>query len=253
MAILRTDLYSQSLDMDTSLVVILPQDEARDQEPPRVLYLLHGLSNNCMAWLKHTSIVELAIERNFAVVMPEVQRSFYSDMAHGLPYFRYVAKELPELCETLFGLSRRREDNFIAGLSMGGYGAAKFALTNPEQYAACASFSGCVDILGVSDPDEKVLRDIASITGGAAIPLGAEHDLFALTDRALEQGQSLPRMLLTCGTEDFLHEGNQKFRTHLSEQSVPFTYREWAGEHNWKFWRESLLLAFDFFDGKELP
>lgn len=97
-----------------------------------MLYLLHGLSDNHSCWLRRTAVDRYAEEYGIAVVMPEVQRSFYCDMAHGPAYFTYIADELPQICQRLFRLSDKREDTFIAGNSMGGYGALKAALSRPE-------------------------------------------------------------------------------------------------------------------------
>ncbi len=144
MAHLRCDVYSAILGMSTSLEVILP-DEGRLKDAP-VIYLLHGLSDNCTGWCRYTAVERYARNRGAAVIMPEVQRSFYMDMAMGLDYFTYVQQELPQICGRMFGLTARREKNFIMGLSMGGYGALKCALANPRQYAGCAAFSAVIEV-----------------------------------------------------------------------------------------------------------
>ena len=130
--------------MTTSFQVILP-DEG-DLSEVKVVYLLHGLSDNCTGWTRYTSCERYARERNVALVLPEVQRSFYIDGVYGLNYFTYVAQELPQACRRMFGLSDKRENNYIMGLSMGGYGALKCALTYPRNYAGCGSFSGVADL-----------------------------------------------------------------------------------------------------------
>ena len=144
MSILRADFYSEQLTMNTSAIIMLPDDIPNSRA--RVLYLLHGLSDNCTGWMRLTGIERYARERKMAVVMPEVQRSFYTDMAYGVNYFSYVAKELPQKMRKMFGFSAKREKNMIAGLSMGGYGALKCALTYPEQYFGCAAFSSACDM-----------------------------------------------------------------------------------------------------------
>ena len=120
MAFLSTDIYSSVLNMDTHINVILPHDKTATDEPAKVLYLLHGLSDDCSKWTRFTAIERKISGKNLAVVMPEVQRSFYTDMRYGLNYFSFVAYELPKLCQKMFNVSNKREDNFIAGLSMGG-------------------------------------------------------------------------------------------------------------------------------------
>ena len=129
-------IFSCALGMTTSLRISLPDRFLIEQESAAlpVLYLLHGLSDDHTAWSRRTSVERYAESAGIAVVMPEVQRSFYTDMVYGLRYFTYIAEELPALCRRLFPLSERREDTFIAGNSMGGYGALKAALRFPERF-----------------------------------------------------------------------------------------------------------------------
>src|SRR6476619_7886720 len=129
------------------MTVILPQSTAGQigmtgsestGETP-VLYLLHGLSDDDTIWLRRTSIERYVAALGLAVVMPQVHRSFYTDEAYGNRYWTYLSEELPEIVHGFFRLSRRREDTFVAGLSMGGYGALKWALRDPGRFAAAAS------------------------------------------------------------------------------------------------------------------
>ena len=114
-----------------------------------MLYLLHGLSDDDTIWLRRTSIERYVAPLGLAVVMPQVHRSFYTDEAHGNRYWTFLSEELPELVHHFFRLSRRREDTFVAGLSMGGYGALKWALREPERFAAAASMSAAADVAGM--------------------------------------------------------------------------------------------------------
>ena len=95
MSFFRGDFFSEELGMQTGIHVIIP-DAAKNSDL-RVLYLLHGLSDNCSNWIRNTSIERYAVEYNTAVIIPEVQRSFYTDMKYGLNYFSYVADELLSL------------------------------------------------------------------------------------------------------------------------------------------------------------
>ena len=147
MAFFKGSIRSQTLGMDTGLTVVLPFDRAAvpETECPAI-YLLHGHGENADVWTRMTSAERYANAYGVALVMPEVQRSFYTDMAMGLSYFTYVTEELPAACQRLFHISSRRENRFVAGLSMGGYGALKLGLRRPDLFAGCAGFSGCLDI-----------------------------------------------------------------------------------------------------------
>ena len=144
MAHLRCDFRSDAMGMNTSMTVILPEKTDLSQVP--VVYLLHGLEDNCTGWARYTSVERYAREKNAALVIPEVQRSFYADMDRGLPYFTFIHDELPEICRGFFGFSAKREKNYLMGLSMGGYGTLKCVLQTPERYAGAAAFSAVADI-----------------------------------------------------------------------------------------------------------
>lgn len=238
-------VYSASLGMMTGIAVSLP-DEGREQPGGLpVLYLLHGLGDNRSCWLRRTAVDRYAEEYGIAVVMPEVQRSFYCDMVHGPAYFTYIADELPRICQRLFRLSDRREDTFIAGNSMGGYGALKAALSRPERFAAAAGFSSAADVRG---------RPILDTAEGYAIHGGClqeRDDLFRLAENAAGKPDNCPRLYMTCGKSDFLYEDNRKFREHVLQLGLPLTYEEWEGGHSWDFWDASVRKAMAFFMSPE--
>jgi pimeloyl-ACP methyl ester carboxylesterase len=161
MALVHCDFFSDVLGLSTSMTVILPQStsgqigmsgEVSKGDTP-VLYLLHGLSDDHTIWTRRTSIERYVAPLGLAVVMPRVDRSFYLDEAHGNRYWTFLSEELPEVVRGFFRVSRRREDTFVAGLSMGGYGAMKWALSEPHRFAAAASLSGAVDLAGLQGVD----------------------------------------------------------------------------------------------------
>ena len=173
MAFLQCNFYSQVLHSNVVIGVILPSPNSSevlsngDSEyfHPGVLYqtlyLFHGAYGDYSDWMRFTSIERYAQQRKIAVVMPSVQNSFYQDMYLGERYLTYVTEELPRFVRTLFPLSVKREDTFTAGLSMGGYGALKVALTKPEQYACAASLSGAVDLAGLAaDPSAATAHTV---------------------------------------------------------------------------------------------
>ncbi len=236
MALVTCDFFSESLMVGTSATVVLPQateeqigliDEPFDGPPP-VLYLLHGLSDDHTAWLRYTSIERYAAARGLAVVMPAAGRSFYADEAHGHPYWTYVSEELPRLVGQFFRVSQDPADTFVAGLSMGGYGALKLALTHPGRYAAAASLSGALDIAHIAkqpDRDELIGRVFDH-------RIGPGDDLFAL----LKSAPSIPPLHVSCGTEDWLEGANRKFVTAAEAAGADVTSDFRPGEHEWSLW-----------------
>ncbi len=229
--------------------VLLPQAAAgriglagqAPQGPPPVLWLLHGLSDDHTAWIRRTSLERYAAPLGLAVVMPAAHRSFYTDMARGLPYETFVAQELPCLARSFFRLSDKRADNFICGLSMGGYGAFKLAFKHPQNYAAAASLSGALDIAAISrERGQERENEYKNIFGDLSRLAGSEHDLLALASRAAENKTDLPKLYACCGTEDFLYPANQTFLSHARELGLPLTCEEGPGAHDWACWDRAI-------------
>lgn len=248
MAFIRCDFFSESLAQGASIHVLLPQrtstgmigmESASRPGPSPVLWLLHGLSDDHTIWMRRTSIERYAAERGLAVVMPAVGRSFYQNMHCGLRYFDYIAEELPRVCSDYFPLSDKREDNFIAGLSMGGYGAFLHAFSRPDKYAAAASLSGVLDISSILKKDNELLSDAEkqAIFGPTETRRPEQYDLSRLAPRVLQPAPSLrPKLYACCGTEDFLLEENRTFVEDARKFGLNLEYHEARGTHDWAFW-----------------
>ena len=241
MAYIRCDYSSQMLKMNTSMIVLLPDQVDLSQVP--VVYLLHGLTDNCTGWTRFSAVERYAREHGAAVVMPEVQRSFYTDMKLGVNYFSYILKELPEFCHRTFGLSQQRNLNFIMGLSMGGYGALKCALTAPEQYAGCASFSAVTDIVGGVQQSLHCEMDEYQAIFGAQLKVPESCDLFALTRNA--SPEAMPRLFVTCGEQDTLYPENVRLAELFKAGNFDVSFHHWEGVHSWDFWDRSIKMAMD--------
>ncbi len=247
MILSQFNFFSQALDVRTTVNVILPQRSRPERLQAkgskfRTLYLLHGYSDDHTAWQRWTSIERYVEGKDLAVVMPAVNNSFYTDMVHGQKYFTYLAQELPVLLREILPLSAKRQDTFVAGLSMGGYGAFKLALSRPETYAAAASLSGAVDIcqdalqVHPEDPGnaEWIARMKTTFGDLERVP-GSRHDLFALAE-TVSRAKIKPRLFQYCGTEDFLYAGNIRFRDFARKLPLDLTYTEGPGDHQWKYW-----------------
>ncbi len=245
MALIHCDFYSHVLKLSCSMCVILPQPApARPDEPAPeshrrhpVLYLLHGLSDDHTIWQRRTSIERYVEGRDLAVVMPAVQRSYYADMASGMRYWTFISEELPQMARSLFPLSAQRAQNFVAGLSMGGYGAFKLALSHPQRFAAAASLSGALDQVSSSrSPDKAWRQELRGIYGDLRALPGSRNDLFALADQLAASGQPQPALFQWCGTEDFLYQDNLSFRDHAYAAGLDLLYEEGPGAHTWDAW-----------------
>src|SRR5215212_6436429 len=238
----EVNLFSETLDMSSAVHVLIPQrtqDKIKSGRRPhyRTLYLLHGRTDDHTAWQRQTSIERYVEGLNLVVVMPAVHLSFYTDMAHGGKYWQFISEEVPTLVRELFSLSSDRKDNFVAGLSMGGYGTFKLALMHPERYAAAASLSGgldVVDTIRADNPrnDEEKLEMLRNVFGDLKNVPGSKHDLIALAKQAAEAPVK-PRLYQCWGTEDFLYPDNIRFREAIRKLPLDLTYEEGPGEHDW--------------------
>jgi len=245
MALLHCNFWSEVLQLSCSMDVILPEPKrSADGEsltPPCLcptLYLLHGLSDDHTIWQRRTSIERYVAELELAVVMPAVDRSFYTDMAAGNRYWTFISTELPALAQALFPLSPAREDTFVAGLSMGGYGAFKLALSCPERFAAAASLSGAVYMAELRRvPDPTLRAEFKRIFGNLRQLPGSRHDLCYLAEEvAASKWRKQLALFQWCGTEDFLYRDNLLFRDHALALGLNLAYSEGPGGHTWDMW-----------------
>ncbi len=251
MAFMELNIFSESLGTQQVVYVVMPQSSTNGEigigngsgSNTKCLYLLHGLSDNHSIWLRRTSVERYAQEYGLCIVMPFGDRSFYTDMKHGGKYYTYIANELPKILGNMLNISVKREDNFIAGLSMGGYGALKIGLRECDRFSAAAGLSSVADINFFK---ERLGSEFVNIFGEVeAVP--AEEDLFALAEKC-NSNPNKPRIFMGVGTEDYLYEGNQKLKAKFETLDFDYTYKESAGVHNWVFWDEYIqyVLAWLF-------
>lgn len=245
--------FSHALNVEVAVNVIIPdkpklqKDAGAIEEGYKTLYLLHGLSDDHTIWMRRTSIERYAIERKIAVVMPAGNRSWYTDTAYGAKYFTFVSEELPKICRSYFkGMSDKREDNMVAGLSMGGYGAFKIGMTYPDRFFACASLSGAFDVLklGKFRPEEWRGNFGFDLVEPEDLQ-GSHSDLFDLTEKTSKSGVTLPKLYFWCGTDDFLLSKNRQYKDLLDSLGVEYTYEESEGDHSWKWWDKHIQSALD--------
>jgi S-formylglutathione hydrolase FrmB len=255
----EVNFFSETLGLRSSIYVLLPQRKlggAKTSPKDRTLYLLHGHSDDHTAWLRWSAIEKYAEGLNLAVVMPAVHLSFYTDMVHGGRYWQFISEEVTAQVRRMYSLSAAREDNFVAGLSMGGYGAFKMALTHPDRFAAAASLSGALDIrevVGGRQTDEAWLQGMRNVFGDLSKVPHSEHDLFTLAEK-VSKGPIRPRLYQCCGTGDFLHDDNVRFHQIAGNLPLDLTYEEGPGEHNWTYWDRMIqnVLTWMFPEGKNL-
>ena len=236
--------YSRVLEKVTNVNVIYPDNETGVAY--KVLYLLHGLGDNYTYWGARTEVESLVEGKNFVVVMPDGDVSWYSDMYNGKKYFTYISQELPEKIHSILkNISVKREDTFIGGASMGGYGAFKAAMTYPENYGKVFGFSSAVDMEDLIPWIDRTIMENA--WGPMDEAIKGENNAFNLAVKLKESGKIPPAMYMWCGYDDFLYSSSVKFSNHLKALGMPIEYRESDGNHDWPCWDRELKTVLNEF------
>lgn len=224
--------------------IYLPKNYAEksklDQKFP-VIYLLHGLTGNFENWAQKTELEKYASGYSFIIVMPDGANGWYTDSATEPDdkYESFLIKELIPEIESKFRAKSTRENRAVAGLSMGGYGAMKFGLKYPANFALVGSFSGALGITDITDKNSQpwISASVMKVYGEAESKTRTENDIFKIVrTMPAESVKNLPFIYLDCGTEDFLIANNRDFVLALAEKKIPHEYRELPGGHDWKFW-----------------
>ncbi|MBM6750415.1 acetylesterase [Mediterraneibacter glycyrrhizinilyticus] len=254
MALIQVNYLSECLMRTVPVNVILPVDKLtfpgmpkREEKPYKTLYLLHGIFGNYTDWVSGTKIQRWAEEKDLAVVMPSGDNMFYVDQedSHNF-YGQFIGKELVDMTRKMFPLSRKREDTYIAGLSMGGYGALRNGLKYSETFGCIASLSGAMVVDHIAERTDDVpffidSRSFArSIFGDLDKAEESDKNPKWLVKKLKEEGKNIPRIYLTCGLQDSLLEANREMRDFLKEQGADVTYAEGKGAHEWDFWNRSI-------------
>ncbi|BBM16827.1 tributyrin esterase [Enterococcus avium] len=260
MAFLQVNVYSNVLQMEVAMNVLLPQTTYKKigtettgvTEDVPVLYLLHGMGGNHSVWERRTSIERYVAEYQMAVVMPSTDLGFYTDTTYDMNYWTFVSEELPTIVHELFPqITHKREKTFAAGLSMGGYGALKLGLAKPENFAAVASLSGAVVL---ADVESLLLVRSEAYWQGIFGPLdqlqGSENDPLHLLDKLAASDEPAPRFFLACGTEDDLYPASQYMAHKLEQKKFDVTFEEGPGKHDWVFWDAWIKRVLEWFNEK---
>lgn len=239
MAFMQIEYNSEVLKQYRQVDVIYPDYGVGDGEDIPVLYLLHGMNGNQNSWNNRTNIQRLVRRTNLIVIMPCSDNAWYTDTDFGWNYYEAIAKELPQVMGYFFpNMTTKREKTFIAGLSMGGYGAFKIALST-NQYAWAASFSGALFtekgiLTYTQDTDnEKYWQGIfGELTRDNLSQYTIPH-FGTLSDKKT-------KLYAWCGREDFLLDINEDAAKELKFLGLDLDYQTSHGTHDWYYWDQQV-------------
>ena len=246
--IMKVNHFSIYLKHNMDCTVILPNGIKENEEIP-VIWLYHGGSGDHTSWLYHSPICEYADEYRIAAVLPNVHNSCFVDMNIGDKYGTYVGKELYGIIHNMFPrLSKKREDNYSAGFSNGGYGSLHIALKYPKKY-------GCVGAFSAGDKADSDFPNDGGAKSITRIQLYGDNDIhdteYCLTyqaDRLIESNSIKPKIYHACGNLDPWLDMNHIVRDYFnSHKEFDYVYDEIENiGHEWKFWREELRRFLEY-------
>ncbi len=257
------EYYSEALCRKTTFYAVIPNDRTPDplqregaRRPMKALFVLHGYTGRSENWIPE----ELLERYNVAVFSPTAENSFYLDAeATGHRYETMLAVELVDYVRKTFGLAQTPEDTYIAGISMGGYGAVHTALKHPDRFGKAAGLSSAlivhdIDGLTPESPTNHLLGNYAYFHGcfGDLSTVARRDTNPEVVIRSLKaSGTPIPQLYLCCGTEDFLLEQNRAFHRFLVSDAVPHEYHESKGGHDPVFWSEYAVRMASWMFGGE--
>ncbi|MDR3084867.1 MAG: esterase family protein [Christensenellaceae bacterium] len=259
MALVQMNFESQYLGNNHETSIILP-DKPRGKTPKefyesgekyKVLWLLHGTFGDHSDWVRKSMIELYASEKNLIVVMPSALNSNFSNWPKftiGYNWYDYLTEELMPLVHNWYPASSKREDNFIAGLSMGGEGAIKYAVNHPDKFAAAAVLSMAPRNFETikEAPNGRAQNSIDNAGGYEAYFHSYENVWEKL--RELSGKSVLPKLYFACGKEDFLYGMYGDFKKYAAEIGLDASFEEFEGfKHEWRFWDLSIQRALSFF------
>lgn len=247
--------YSEALTRKVPFTAIIPTSKELERhhqmykpefsQPKRTIYLLHGWDGANDDWVFNARVFELAREHNLAFILPSGENSFYVDHPNGNHYGKFIGEELVEVTRELFSLSTQREDTWIIGLSMGGYGALRNGFKYSDTFSKIAAFSSRI-LTKYEAPNREKLEDNlintrlkAIIESDTLADLSDENDIYEL---ALNRSKN-QEVYIACGLSDYLYDENKALHEFLLENNIAHEYFETPGEHTWDFWNEYIEKA----------
>ena len=242
MAHLTINFRSKALGMPVMLDVLMPQGRGGY----KTLYLLHGAGGDHTSWVLNTRIADYVNNRNIAVVMPSGKNRFYVNNEYGKNFYTYITEELVNQCEQWFDISRKAEDRYIAGMSMGGYGAVYAGLKKPSMYNTVFSYSGLLNILERYDKPQGI--DMFPVFGTRQQLIDNNYDLYTLINQA-ENVQT--KYVIACGTQDPRIHMSRQLSEALTNGGIPTLYRESPGAHDCAYWDYCIEQTVKYICGEE--
>ncbi|EOS73322.1 MAG: alpha/beta hydrolase-fold protein [Lachnospiraceae bacterium] len=253
MAVFEFNFYSTKLGRYVPAIGILPTDGGEVhpecilecyERPMKTIYLLSGYSGGHTDWLHYTQIVTFCLKYNVAAFMPAGENSFYLDSKKRDAYYeQFVAEEFVNYTRKTFAaVSDKREDTFIGGISMGGFGALYLGMRHSKVFSKILALAPGILCYGYNEHsnfffDAGMTKEYCdTMFGDPKKLILSEANLEVLYQRLKRDKEEIPAIYLTCGTEDFVLEHSRVFYQFLKKENASFYYEETPGTHEWYIW-----------------
>lgn len=253
MAYLELQFASQAISKYTTVKAYLPSDATSGTifEPPyKTLYFLPGFSNDATAIMSYLGLRRECELKGIAIVVVDGDNSFYVDRTHQHANYSEFIKEVIDTTRKFLPLSDKREDTFIGGISMGGYGALYNGLRYRDLFSKIVALSPSADCFDLICNHDVLFQE------------GLFTQVFENKENYYEQQTNLvkfygevhqseiPELFIACGeADDLVLKGVNDLRELLTSREVPFIDRRGAGNHEYAYWEKQLDPAFSFLAG----
>ncbi|KRL67829.1 alpha/beta hydrolase [Companilactobacillus versmoldensis] len=213
--------------------------DTNEKEYP-TLFLLHGYTGDDSAWIRHTNIEKLARKYNIAVVMPEARNAFYTD-SDFIPYYSFFVDELIDKLRNNLPLATNKAENFIAGSSMGGYGALKIGFKNPDLFSHVAALSPITDIIHFrNNPQTPMANNTFDTIFDSPEKIADNQLVNIVSNKNYSQ-----KIMTICGTDDYMYQDNLDFKNFMTNKiGKNYTWHEVSGNHSWDTWVDNVETIF---------
>jgi putative tributyrin esterase len=236
---------SAALNRDMQYRVVMPALILPGTKLP-VVYLLHGGNGSFRDWSNYSAVATFA-ERGLILAMPEGDESYYVNarMRPQDRYEDYIVSDLIADVERKFPVALGSSNRAIVGVSMGGYGAVKLALSHPDLFVFAGGISPAIDVPSRPFSIKRIQqwRHYSSIFGGWGTVTRRNGDPFVLARSA--DPSRMAYLFLSCGEQEGLLPATRKFAALLRERHFRYEFHEVPGGHDWNQWDKRLPDVFD--------
>lgn len=253
--VVEDSLFSPSLNTTMKFYAILPNGYTKSHERYPAIFLLHGYSGNYTNWVKLTELVRYAKQYNYIFIMPDAKNGWYtnSSISQNANYEDYVIKDVIPFVDQKYRTIQSKFQRAVVGLSMGGYGAAKFGVKYPGMFffAGCLSPAvqfpmGMLDSAIMGHRSKESVESVHIMFGYPRNEKWDENDVYVLLENA--NVKSLPYFYLSFGSQDGIPEiitHTLSFTSALRKKGAAFEMHELAGGHDWKLWNSELEIVLE--------